>query len=411
MHLPQLYCLTQVQIHIIRSQPGHCVVSTRILIALLLLVLQMLFFQKTTVFQLLSLALAVAVCSADPALGSRTVSQGKSEVVVSEQLLEFLGPSQFDLSACPVGTKQVSNKAGNRTCLTCKAGFYSATSGSSNCVKYRDCPAGKYISLQGTLSRDRVCLTCAAGTYSLVKNSDRCLPLICQPGNFFSDTSAQCEKCPQGQYSATQHPKGCKKWSVCAAGMVEHLPGSSISDRVCTLEVPVRMLCPAGFVFRPPSCSPCPSGHYSTSKSLSCRRYTECELNEYIAVRGTNSSDRVCQQCKTNGHVSPGHDSFGEASCTLSSVLRLKPTIKLEYLAVLLLSALVWRWTTALNRRPPYKKSRALIAYEKAAGLSEGEVQKGKKGDHASKTKKVQKGKKQPSGEQDDSDERRLISL
>ena len=77
-----------------------------------------------------------------------------------------------------------------------------------------------------------------------------------------------------------------------------------------------------------------------------------------------------------------------------------------------LLSVIVWRWAYTLNRRPPYKKSQALIAYEKAMGIESDETGDSK----TSKGKKLKQGESAKGGKENNNqmgsaETRRLKSL
>ena len=104
-------------------------------------------------------------------------------------------------------------------------------------------------------------------------------------------------------------------------------------------------------------CHPCPPGTFSSSTK--CVKYRACNLDEYIAVRGTSSTDRICKRCETLGFISPSRESYGPESCDKLKPLLLKPTVRLEFYISIVCSIVIWRCSVGLNKSHEIKKAKS----------------------------------------------------
>lgn len=160
---------------------------------------------------------------------------------------------------CAPGQYVVTEEAGERVCAACTAGHYSAemnapscspcpagqysaAPNARSCIPWTECMPGGHVASEGDAVTDRTCAACAFGTYSAESNAMTCTPWTeCARGEYVvseGDATADraCATCPTGTYSETMNTPSCTPWTECAPWEeVEATPGTSTSDRACTV--------------------------------------------------------------------------------------------------------------------------------------------------------------------------------
>ena len=205
---------------------------------------------------------------------------------------------------CPAGKYQ--NLEGQAVCISCLAGTFSSTVGSTFC---ESCPAGKFQDQEGQTS----CLSCPAGTYSEVTGSVFCVScpagkfqgeegqtrcLSCPPGSY-SDVigSTSCASCPAGKYQGEEGQTSCLS---CPAGKYQNLEGQTFCANCpagtfsATIGSTFCESCPAGKFQGQEgrtSCLNCPPGSYSSAiGSIEC---ASCPAGKFQGQEGRTS----CLDC------------------------------------------------------------------------------------------------------------------
>jgi len=185
---------------------------------------------------------------------------------------------------CPAGKYQ--NLEGQAVCISCLAGTFSSTTGSTFC---ESCPAGKYQGEEGQTS----CLNCPRGKYSDATGSIECAS--CPPGSY-SDIigSSVCTSCPAGTYQGQSGQDHCES---CLAGTFSSTTGSTYCES-----------CPAGKYQGKEgqtSCLNCPKGSYSSAiGSIEC---ASCPAGKFQGEEGQTS----CLNCPPGSYS----DIIGSSVC------------------------------------------------------------------------------------------------
>merc|ERR1719456_184234 len=86
-------------------------------------------------------------------------------------------------------------------------GSYATFPNQTECDINQDCPAGQFVSADGTLTTDRVCEPCAEETFSLFENVFDCTQMTtCQPGEYVTlqgtpTNDRECAPCADETYT------------------------------------------------------------------------------------------------------------------------------------------------------------------------------------------------------------------
>ena len=311
----------------------------------------------------LYLALALTLGGARP-YGSFQTAQ-ESKVILSTDFVNFLNREGIEiaLSACPAGTLTKAPGIFNKSCVNCGKGRFSSRPDSITCQKFKNCDKGTFVAFNGTLTRDRVCVPCPLGFSTSGLNKFNCQPFRCYPGEFVDRSANACKPCPRGEYTLTHNAIQCIPWTVCVPGTVTSTKGTSTRDRECALcegiDCTLPTDCLPGFIYMGTAkkCQPCPPGTFSSSTK--CVKHRACNLDEYIAVRDTSSTDRICKRCETLGFITPRRESYGPESCDKLKPLRLRPTVRFEFYISIVCSILIWRCSVGLNKSHETKKTKS----------------------------------------------------
>lgn len=185
----------------------------------------------------------------------------------------------------------------DRSCEGCLSGTFSAQENAESCAAWKSCVAGSYVTNTPSESVDRTCMECTGGTFTDVPNQSACLaPGSCRAGTKQTSPGTAsslpvCETCKAGEYCAggttamvactgetwdndANPATACVNRSTCVAGNFAPQAGNATTDR---------------------SCSPCPSGQFSTQSNVaSCTPWTVCGAGEQEGTAGTATRNRTC---------------------------------------------------------------------------------------------------------------------
>ncbi len=186
--------------------------------------------------------------------------------------------------ACPVATYLHTAQ-----CLLCTQGTYTpGISATLNTHCSLSCQAGTYMATQGTT----VCTSCTAGTYVATTGAAACLP--CDDGKFSATGATACTSCPPG----SQHNALKTSCVTCAAG-TESAGGAACSDCGNSLKSAAGSsscvsTCPAGtYLANTDECLPCEAGKYkATASDAACS--TVCQSGSY-----SHAGAIACTICPT----------------------------------------------------------------------------------------------------------------
>jgi hypothetical protein len=241
----------------------------------------------------------------------------------------------FDCINCPIGS--ANDAFDQQVCPECSAGFFSNTSGLSECFPClpglysesnasacTECPQGFF----NDVAESPVCIPCAPGKSKAQDSSDVCQPCAagffqgdggqtgcdaCPPGKYSTEGSTRCIPCESGYAAPEFNSSTC---TICGNGTYSERNSSMIENG----EGPTRCLgCPMGtFNAFPGSsrCVPCESGFYanmtgseicsachpgffSSKGQLALVGPVECEQCGNTSTSGAGSAS--CQSC------SPGY--------------------------------------------------------------------------------------------------------
>lgn len=140
------------------------------------------------------------------------------------------------LSACGSSGADASEEGRTADAAGCGDGLW-RTGG--QCLPWRDCGPGEYVSAEGTGLYDRACRECPSATFSTVANAAACEPWThCEAGEFVAAagsnrTDRQCAPCAEGKFSAAADAVSCSAWQRCTAPAMEVTPGTALADAVC----------------------------------------------------------------------------------------------------------------------------------------------------------------------------------
>jgi len=153
------------------------------------------------------------------------------------------GGEAGNAESCSPG-QYVSGSA--RRCAACESGFTTSRDAAA-CEEWTDCPAGEFVSKQGTASTDRECARCDAGTFSAAANSAECAEWSeCEPGQYVvsagsSSIDRKCAACARESFSTAQNSASCRAWTTCTwARTGTGKAGSPTTDAVCGDPNPYR---------------------------------------------------------------------------------------------------------------------------------------------------------------------------
>jgi len=297
--------------------------------------------------------------------------------------------SSYDCDSCSAG-KYLSESS----CVVCGANTYS-DSGATTCT---DCPAGKWISDDGSYygnhdsssdcqgcsagkylesSLESSCVVCGANTYSDY-GATTCTDCpagkhISDDGTYSSnhDSSSDCSSCSSGTYSAGG--SGCKIcpsgfYSDRAAGSCTQCPnGKSIKDDGETQDLhddiaDCELFCPAGkYKTDSDNCKVCEGNMYSNDGDSVCKecpigKYTKDDFDfddddgKYDEDDEDNEDNRIAKHHSSEGACF-GHDDHG--AIILGATLGIVAAIWFLYH----LSFYLWKRAARARMKPPLESS------------------------------------------------------
>jgi len=149
------------------------------------------------------------------------------------------------VSNCPGGTGvTLPTLTTDRTCQSCPAGTWKGPSESfdTNCVNWRGCAPGFFISTNGSNTNDEACSPCPNGRFTSEPSRFECsLPQSCPAGSYIgvnvSSTGDQrCRACLVGKFSGVNQHE-CVPWTVCnrTLGLFASNEANSTTDTECGL--------------------------------------------------------------------------------------------------------------------------------------------------------------------------------
>eukprot|EP00054_Salpingoeca_dolichothecata_P029228 m.228623 g.228623 ORF g.228623 m.228623 type:complete len:2714 (-) comp26428_c0_seq3:87-8228(-) len=251
----------------------------------------------------------------------------------------------------------------------CGNNEYEAVAGSDSsdrvCLPLTTCQPGQQQSKAPTATSDRVCTICPGGTSDVQSNSKcvscpagvyttpgttgACTLYSCAGGfvDLDSDSTTECQPCPNGQYQDLAGQTSCNAWTTCDAGEEELLPGTIARDRVC---VPCKVglsfssapnsqcqnisaLCPAGsYQTAEPTltsdrkCAVCTDGYSPRPGFSRCQPFTDCsDTLKVIGTPGTPTSDVTCVSCSSGFYFNTTSQQCDSVTECLSDEFEISP--------------------------------------------------------------------------------------
>ena len=228
---------------------------------------------------------------------------------------------------CMAGT--FSDKSTSIACKPCPTGTFSKEYAFS-CTSWRNCPAGRHISREGTDSKDRACSACQKGKFTSANSLSVCtIWRTCSRGEFISQegTAASdrtCKICDRGRYANGSKCMDCPHGSYCADGVRTQCPlgryGKFLVADHAVMEAACEM-CPTGKygVIQDPNegkaCLNCPSGRYNNQPGLA----KTSDLKDYCpdgCPAGQYLDGKRCITCPDGGYCPGGTGISGVTAIT-----------------------------------------------------------------------------------------------
>ena len=254
------------------------------------------------------LSCAAGTYSASP--GSSSCTQCPPRMASAEGSKECL--------YCPEHTYE-----SNRQCIPCPAGSVFFGTGATSASACRFCYAGYYA--DGTTAEGRAkngCMPCKLGTFTDSKEVDA-------NGFFLSNASKSCKLCAAGTYQNIMGSSTCKPCPIGTYSTIEGMTSSDPYDlsiftlgtggyALSTTRINGCVSCPEGTYNSGPgatSCNSCPEGTYSTSlRATSVSQCLSCPKGTYSTTIGANAL-AACISCLPGTYS----ESPGATSCTKCS--------------------------------------------------------------------------------------------
>src|SRR5689334_3060719 len=201
---------------------------------------------RLLILSVLILALGAAACSALVSFDASKIPRDHNEAAAgAPSILVDAG-----------GTRCAPGSAGS-PCVPCRPGEYCGGGGVARsclkgqgvadgipappCLLQRDCPAGEFVSSEGSSTEDRACAPCASARFSAVANSAACDGwTTCVAGEYVAEAGSTvkdqtCAACPAGTYSNAPNSGQCVPLDACAAGTRQTVPGQPGACTPCVV--------------------------------------------------------------------------------------------------------------------------------------------------------------------------------
>eukprot|EP00947_MAST-08B_sp_MAST-8B-sp1_P000065 g65.t1 len=211
---------------------------------------------------------------------------------------------------CPVATYSgAAGASAEDQCNPCQVGRYAtAGPGQVSASACQSCPVGRHGVGPGIAGLDKACKKCEAGVeYQDQVGQANCLPSLCSPGTYATSTVVtsdaatrppKCSDCPPGHYSSATGAKDRSACNRCSQGRFSPKPAARAGD-ACQLCPRGKRGLDEGKATEKDGCEQCTGLQYQDEPGKPTCKPSECDPGSYglVAADGGNKERPRCFKC------------------------------------------------------------------------------------------------------------------